>query len=55
MLSSMVKLGDMQGDKKCVEEWEFDGLSYDIRVPNVLIDAYITKEMIKKAGCRVYS
>ena len=35
--------------EKCFEEWKFDGLSYDIRVPNVLIDAYITKGMIEKA------
>jgi pentatricopeptide repeat protein len=54
MLSSLVKLGDMQGVEKCFEEWEFDGLSYDIRVPNVLIDAYITKGMIEKAGRRVF-
>lgn len=49
MLSSLVKLGDMQGAEKCFEEWESDGLSYDTRVPNVLIDAYITKGMIEKA------
>lgn len=33
---------------------EIDGLSYDIRVPNVLIDAYITKGMIEKAGHIVF-
>lgn len=49
MLTSLVKLGDMQGAEKCFEEWESNGLSYDVRVPNVLIDAYITKGMIEKA------
>lgn len=49
MLSSLVKLGDLQGAEKCFEEWESNGLSYDVRVPNLLIGAYITKGMIEKA------
>jgi pentatricopeptide repeat protein len=49
MLSSLVKLGDMQGAEKCFEEWESNGLCYDVRVPNLLIGAYITKGMIEKA------
>eukprot|EP01018_Ginkgo_biloba_P008859 Gb_20238 [translate_table: standard] len=49
ILTSLVKLGDVPGAEKCFEEWESDGLSYDIRVPNVLIGAYVGKGMLEKA------
>ncbi|XP_059073063.1 large ribosomal subunit protein mL101 (rPPR4)-like [Cryptomeria japonica] len=41
MLTALVKLGDIKGVEKCLKGWEYDGLSYDIRVPNVLIGAYL--------------
>ncbi|GLJ37896.1 hypothetical protein SUGI_0771000 [Cryptomeria japonica] len=49
MLTALVKLGDIKGVEKCLKGWGYDGLSYDIRVPNVLIGAYLTKGRIKEA------
>eukprot|EP01018_Ginkgo_biloba_P034030 Gb_09452 [translate_table: standard] len=49
MLCSFVKLGDLEGAEKCFQEWECAGLSYDFRVPNILLDAYMKKGLFEKA------
>ncbi|KAL5715529.1 hypothetical protein ACHQM5_017337 [Ranunculus cassubicifolius] len=42
MLSSLLKLDDIEGAEKILEEWESGDTSYDFRVPNLVI-AYYTK------------
>lgn len=41
MINSLLMCDDIEGAEKIFEEWESRGLSYDFRVPNYLIDAYI--------------
>ncbi|XP_010242929.1 PREDICTED: pentatricopeptide repeat-containing protein At2g20710, mitochondrial [Nelumbo nucifera] len=49
MLSSLVKLDDIEGAEKIFGEWELGGTSYDFRVPNRLISAYCKKGLLEKA------
>ncbi|XP_043723137.1 pentatricopeptide repeat-containing protein At4g01990, mitochondrial-like [Telopea speciosissima] len=49
MLRALSRLGDMDALKKCYEEWESACSIYDIRLANVLIDAYLKQGMIKDA------
>ncbi|ERN11342.1 hypothetical protein AMTRI_Chr04g242510 [Amborella trichopoda] len=49
LISSLVKLGDIEGAESCFEEWESAGLSYDVRVTNILLACYARKGMVKKA------
>ncbi|KAF8413888.1 hypothetical protein HHK36_001882 [Tetracentron sinense] len=49
MISSLVKLDDINGAEKILEDWESDHTFYDFRVPNVLIAAYCKKGSIEKA------
>lgn len=49
MLQSLDKLDDMIGMRNCFEEWESGCLSYDIRLPNVVINAYVKRGMMKEA------
>ncbi|KAK9092535.1 hypothetical protein Syun_027446 [Stephania yunnanensis] len=49
MISSLSKLGDIEGAEKIVEEWETGGTSYDFRVPNCLIAAYCNNGLLEKA------
>ncbi|XP_077240773.1 tetratricopeptide repeat (TPR)-like superfamily protein isoform X2 [Tasmannia lanceolata] len=49
MLQALSKLDDFDGLKECFEEWESCYSSYDIRLTNVLINAYIRRDMIREA------
>ncbi|KVH96664.1 Pentatricopeptide repeat-containing protein [Cynara cardunculus var. scolymus] len=49
MISSLVKLDDIDGAEKIVAEWESVTRSFCFWVPNVLVNAYSTKGDWKKA------
>ncbi|PIA61068.1 hypothetical protein AQUCO_00300527v1 [Aquilegia coerulea] len=49
MLQVLSRLEDMEGLKRCFEEWEPHCLSDDVRLPNVLIKAYLKRDMIEEA------
>ncbi|XXG80515.1 hypothetical protein AAC387_Pa09g1361 [Persea americana] len=49
MLQSLAKLDDMDGIKSCFEEWESGYSTYDIRLSNIVINAYVRRGMIKEA------
>ncbi|KAL2934907.1 hypothetical protein RDABS01_018026 [Bienertia sinuspersici] len=49
MLHSLSKLGDIEHLKKCFKEWNFRYKSYDVRIPTVVIGAYLKHEMIQEA------
>ncbi|XP_027111777.1 pentatricopeptide repeat-containing protein At2g20710, mitochondrial-like [Coffea arabica] len=49
MMSSLLSFGDIGGIEDIFKEWESRGLSYDFRVPNVLIHAYCRNGELEKA------
>lgn len=49
MLQSLARLDDLDGMKKCYEEWESGCPNYDIRLANVLINYYMRQGMNKEA------
>lgn len=49
MISSLLKLDDIDGAEKILEEWESGNKFFDIRVPNVMITAYCKKGLFEKA------
>ncbi|KAJ7981458.1 Pentatricopeptide repeat-containing protein [Quillaja saponaria] len=49
MLSSLEKLGDIDGAEIIVAEWESGNAIFDIRIPNLLITAYCKKGLFEKA------
>ncbi|XP_077221345.1 tetratricopeptide repeat (TPR)-like superfamily protein [Tasmannia lanceolata] len=49
MIQVLVNLNDLPGAEKCFREWESGCKTYDIRVANVLIEAYAKAEMLEKA------
>lgn len=49
IISSMLNLDDLETAEKIFEEWEFQNLNYDIRIPNFLVGAYSRKGFIAKA------
>ncbi|PIA26904.1 hypothetical protein AQUCO_08600053v1 [Aquilegia coerulea] len=49
MLTSLVRLDDLEEAEKLLKEWESSGNSYDFRVPNVLLIAYSKKGLVEKA------
>ncbi|KAF8401319.1 hypothetical protein HHK36_012253 [Tetracentron sinense] len=49
MLQALARLDDLNGIKKCFEEWESGCSHYDIRLANVLLSAYLRRDMIKEA------
>lgn len=49
MISSLLKCDDIEGAEKVFEEWELRGLSYDFRIPNLLIGAYCKNGELGKA------
>lgn len=49
MISSLVKLDDLDGAEKIWEEWESVKEYYDSRVPNLLISAYCKKGLLGNA------
>nr|CAD1833218.1 unnamed protein product [Ananas comosus var. bracteatus] len=49
MLQALAKLDDVSSLKKCFEEWESGAVNYDMRLANIVIDAYTEKEMVEEA------
>ncbi|KAJ6794328.1 pentatricopeptide repeat-containing protein, mitochondrial-like [Iris pallida] len=49
MFTALRKLGDTDGLKQCFQEWESVYVTYDIRLVNVVIDAYLTVDMVDEA------
>lgn len=49
MISSLLAFDDIEGAENIFEEWESRKLSYDFRVPNLLINAYGQKGLLAKA------
>ncbi|KAI4322665.1 hypothetical protein L6164_022337 [Bauhinia variegata] len=49
MLSSLMKLDDISGAERILEEWESGNTSFDLRIPNFMISAYCKKGLLEKA------
>ncbi|TKY48858.1 Pentatricopeptide repeat-containing protein mitochondrial [Spatholobus suberectus] len=49
MLSSLVKLDDIDGAEKILEEWESTHTNFDARIPNLMISAYCKCGQVDKA------
>ncbi|XP_050207332.1 pentatricopeptide repeat-containing protein At2g20710, mitochondrial-like [Mercurialis annua] len=49
MISSLVKLDDIDGAEKIWEEWNSGKVLFDIRIPNLMINAYSKKGAFDKA------
>lgn len=49
MISSLLKLDDLESAEKIFEEWKTRELSYDFRVPSLLVDAYSKRNLLEKA------
>ncbi|XP_061357668.1 pentatricopeptide repeat-containing protein At2g20710, mitochondrial-like [Gastrolobium bilobum] len=49
MLSSLVKLDDIDGAEKILEEWESEHIHFDARIPNLMITAYCKRGLLDKA------
>ncbi|XP_011092153.1 pentatricopeptide repeat-containing protein At1g02370, mitochondrial-like [Sesamum indicum] len=50
MLLALSKLGDQENLEKLFKEWEEGCSSYDYRLPNVLLEYYINRNMIEEAS-----
>ncbi|XP_028807908.1 pentatricopeptide repeat-containing protein At2g20710, mitochondrial-like [Neltuma alba] len=49
MIGSLLKLDDIDGAERILEEWESDNTCSDMRIPNMLIGAYCKKGLLDKA------
>ncbi|KAI3823930.1 hypothetical protein L1987_05376 [Smallanthus sonchifolius] len=49
MISSLLKLDDVEGAERVFKEWEMSALSYDFRLPDDLIDVYVKNGELGKA------
>ncbi|KAI3448486.1 hypothetical protein Pfo_005151 [Paulownia fortunei] len=49
MLLALSKLGDQENLEKLFKEWEEGCSNYDFRLPNVLLEYYLGRNMIEKA------
>ncbi|XP_037487958.1 pentatricopeptide repeat-containing protein At4g01990, mitochondrial-like [Triticum dicoccoides] len=49
MLSSLKKLDDFDSMQQVFREWELTQQSFDMRIPNVMIQAYLAKDMTDEA------
>ncbi|KAK6919052.1 Pentatricopeptide repeat [Dillenia turbinata] len=49
MISSLMKLDDIEGAEKLFEEWESVNTSYDLRVPNLMVTGYCKNGLLQKA------
>ncbi|KAK4428386.1 Pentatricopeptide repeat-containing protein, mitochondrial [Sesamum alatum] len=50
MLLALSKLGDQENLVKLFKEWEEGCSKYDYRLPNVLLEYYLNRNMIEEAG-----
>ncbi|KAI3714051.1 hypothetical protein L1987_72641 [Smallanthus sonchifolius] len=53
MIDALVRLDDIDGAEKLLAEWESQKLSFDFRIPNILIKSYCTKGLLVKAEAYV--
>ncbi|GKB76873.1 pentatricopeptide repeat-containing protein [Tanacetum coccineum] len=53
IVNALVKLDDIDGAEKLLAEWESQNLSFDFRIPNMVIEAYCTKGDFVKAEAYV--
>ncbi|KAL8248201.1 hypothetical protein R6Q59_005069 [Mikania micrantha] len=49
MISSLLKIDDVEGAEKIFKEWETKGLSFDFHVPDDLIEVYVKNGELGKA------
>ncbi|KAI8551680.1 hypothetical protein RHMOL_Rhmol06G0205000 [Rhododendron molle] len=49
MISSLIKLDDLDGAENILVEWESVNTSFDFDIPNLLINAYCRKGHVEKA------
>ncbi|PSS16330.1 Pentatricopeptide repeat-containing protein [Actinidia chinensis var. chinensis] len=49
MISSLIKLSDLNGAENMLMEWESRNTSFDFDIPNLLINAYCKKGLLEKA------
>ncbi|KDP24137.1 hypothetical protein JCGZ_25794 [Jatropha curcas] len=49
MINSLVKLDDIAGAERIWEEWYAWKMFFDIRIPNLMIEAYCKKGLLEKA------
>ncbi|CAE6124103.1 unnamed protein product [Arabidopsis arenosa] len=49
VLSSLVKIGDLEDAERVFSEWEAQCFNYDVRISNVLLGAYVRNGEIRKA------
>ncbi|WOG88744.1 hypothetical protein DCAR_0207979 [Daucus carota subsp. sativus] len=49
MIQVLVKLKDLQGAEKCFSDWQSNCSTYDIRIANALIGAYLNEGLLNKA------
>lgn len=49
LVSSLVRMGDIEGAEKVYEEWLPVKSSYDPRIPNLLMNAYVKNGQVDKA------
>ncbi|XP_054812998.1 pentatricopeptide repeat-containing protein At2g20710, mitochondrial [Prosopis cineraria] len=49
MIGSLLKLDDIDGAQRILDEWESDNTCSDMRIPNMLISAYCKKGLLDKA------
>lgn len=49
MLYSLSRLNDVEGMKKCLQEWELSYQMYDVRLPIAVIDTCLKSGMIEEA------
>ncbi|KAF9619836.1 hypothetical protein IFM89_009587 [Coptis chinensis] len=49
MLQSLSKLDDLDGLTKCFKDWETSCSSYDMRLVNTVVSAYLRRDMVKEA------
>ncbi|KAB1206449.1 hypothetical protein CJ030_MR7G000095 [Morella rubra] len=50
MLQALRRLNDVDGLTKCYKEWESSCSSYDVRLANVAISAYLSQDMYQEAA-----
>ncbi|OMO80266.1 hypothetical protein CCACVL1_13051 [Corchorus capsularis] len=53
MLSSLVKLGELEEAEKLLEEWELSFKTFDFRVPNTLLIGYCQRGLVEKAEAKL--
>ncbi|CAI9103546.1 OLC1v1002049C1 [Oldenlandia corymbosa var. corymbosa] len=50
MILALSKLGDLESLLKCFDEWESVHSKYDLKVTNVVLEAYLQRDMIGEAN-----